>query len=74
MKIKLELFGASKDLCDKEFLEIDLKGYSSIKDLRNKIIGYVDEKFKGKENFKNIVKSSAFCSETIGLVMKQKGK
>ena len=55
MKIKLELFGASKDLCDKEFLEIDLKGNSSIKDLRNKIIGYVDEKFKGNENFKNIV-------------------
>ena len=68
MKIKLELFGASKELCDKEFLEIDLKGNSSIKDLRNKIIGYVDEKFKGNENFKNIVKSSAFCSEDNNII------
>lgn len=68
MKIKLELFGASKDLSDKEFLEIDLKGNSSIKDLRNKIIIYVDEKFKGNENFKNIVKSSAFCSEDNNII------
>ncbi len=68
MRIKLELFGASKDLSDKEFLEIDLKGNSSIKDLRNKIIIYVDEKFKGNENFKNIVKSSAFCSEDNNII------
>ena len=47
MKIKLELFGASRDLSDKEFLELDLKGNSSVKDLRNEIINYVDLKFKG---------------------------
>ena len=29
MKIKIELFGASRDLSDKEFLELDLKGNSS---------------------------------------------
>ena len=68
MKIKLELFGASKDLSDKEFLEIDLKGNSSIKDLRNRIIIYVDEKFKGNENFKNIIKTSAFCSEDNNII------
>ena len=68
MKIKVELFGASKDLSDKEFLEIDLKGNSSIKDLRNKIIIYVDEKFKGNENFKNIIKTSAFCSEDNNII------
>ena len=68
MKIKLELFGASRDLSDKEFLEIDLKGNSSIKDLRNKIIIYVDEKFKGNENFKNIIKTSAFCSEDNNII------
>ena len=37
MKIKIELFGASRDLSDKEFLELALKGNSSIKDLKNKI-------------------------------------
>ena len=68
MKIKLELFGASKDLSNKEFLELDLKGNSSIKDLRNKIIKYVDQKFKGNENFKKIIKSSSFCSEDNNIV------
>ena len=47
MKIKLELFGVSKDFSDKEFLLFDLKDNSSIKDLRKKIINYVDQKFKG---------------------------
>ena len=68
MKIKIELFGASRDLSDKEFLELDLKGNSSIKDLRNKIINYVDQKFKGNENFKKIIKSSSFCSEDNNIV------
>jgi len=68
MKIKLELFGASKDLSDKEFLLFDLKGNSSIKDLRKKIINYVDEKFKGNQNFKKIIETSAFCSEDNNIV------
>ena len=68
MKIKIELFGASRDLSDKEFLELDLKGNSSIKDLKNKIINYVDEKFKGKENFKKIIETSAFCSEDNSII------
>jgi len=68
MKVKLELFGASKDLSDKEFLELDLKGNSSIKDLRNKIINYVDEKFEGNESFKKIIENSAFCSEDNNII------
>ena len=68
MKVKLELFGASKDLSDKEFLLFDLKGNISIKDLKNKIINYVDEKFKGNENFKKIIETSAFCSEDNNIV------
>ena len=68
MKIKIELFGASRDLSDKEFLELDLKGNSSIKDLKNKIINYVDEKFKGNENFKKIIETSVFCTEDNNIV------
>ena len=49
MKIKLELFGASRDLSNKEFLELNLEEKSSIKDLRKTIINYVDQKFKGNE-------------------------
>ena len=68
MKIKLELFGASRDLSNKEFLELNIKENISIKDLRKKIILYVDEKFKGNENYKKIIETSAFCSEDNNIV------
>ena len=34
MKIKLELFGASRDLSSKDYLEFNIDKKSSIKDLR----------------------------------------
>ena len=68
MKIKIELFGASRDLSNKEFLELNIKENISIKDLRKKIIHYVDEKFKGNENYKKIIETSAFCSEDNNIV------
>ena len=68
MKIKLELFGASRDLSNKEFLELNIKENISIKDLRKKIIHYVDEKFRGNENYKKIIETSAFCSEDNNIV------
>ena len=68
MKVKLELFGASKDLSEKDFLEFNIEIKSSIKDLRKKIINYVDQKFKGNESFKKIIETSAFCSEDNNIV------
>ena len=68
MKIKLELFGASRDFSDKDFLELNIEEKSSIKDLRKKIINYVDEKFQGNENFKKIIETSTFCSEDNNIV------
>ena len=68
MKVKIELFGASRDLSEKDFLEFNIEVKSSIKDLRKKIINYVDEKFKGNENFKKIIETSAFCSEDNNIV------
>ena len=68
MKIKLELFGASRDLSDKEFLEFNIEEKISIKDLKEQIINYVDEKFKGNENFKKIIEASAFCSEDNNII------
>ena len=68
MKVKLELFGASKDLSEKDFLEFNIEVKSSIKDLRKKIINYIDEKFKGNENFKKIIEASAFCSENNNII------
>ncbi len=68
MKIKLELFGASKDLSDKEFLEFHLEEKSSIKELRKTIINYVDQNFKGNNNLKKIIETSAFCSEDNNII------
>ena len=68
MKVKLELFGASRDLSDKNFLEFNVEKKISIKDLKKKIINYVDEKFKGNENYKKIIETSAFCSEDNNII------
>ena len=52
MKIKLELFGASRDFSKKNYLEFNLKEKSSIKDLRQEILNFVDNNFKGNDNYK----------------------
>ncbi|MDB9831605.1 molybdopterin biosynthesis protein MoeD [Candidatus Pelagibacter sp.] len=68
MKIKLELFGASRDFSSKDHLEFDIKGTIKIIDFRNEIINYLDKKFKGNESFKKIVETSAFCSEDNSII------
>ena len=68
MKIKLELFGASRDFSDKDHLEIEIQDKSSINDLRNEIIKYIDRNFSGNKNFIKVVKSSAFCSENNEII------
>ena len=68
MKIKLELFGASRDFSDNDHLEIEVQDKASIDDLRNEIIKYLDINFKGNENFIKVVKSSAFCSENNEII------
>ena len=54
MKIKLELFGASREFSNKDHLEFDIKEKIEIKDFRKKIIDYLDKNFKGNENFKKL--------------------
>ena len=68
MKIQIELFGASRDFSDQNFLEFDIEKNSTIKDIRNKIIEYLDKNFKENKNFKKIVNSSAFCSKSNNIV------
>ncbi len=68
MKIKLELFGASRDFSEKDYLEFNLKEKSSIKDLRQEILNFIDNNFKGNENYKKLVLSSTFCSEKNNIV------
>ena len=68
MKIKLELFGASRDFSDNDHLELNVKDQASVEDLRNEIIKYIDRNFSGNENFIKVVKSSAFCSENNEII------
>jgi len=63
MKIKLELYGASRDFSSNEYLEFDIKEKITIKDFKNEIIDYLNQNFRENENFKKIVETSAFCSE-----------
>ncbi len=68
MKIKLELFGASRDFSKNDHLELDVKNKATINDLRNEILKYIDENFSGNESFIKVVKSSAFCSENNEII------
>ena len=68
MKIKLELYGASREFSEKDYLEFDLKEKSSINDLRNEILSFIDKNFKGNNNFKKLVETSKFCSEENNIV------
>ena len=55
MKIKLELYGASREFSEKDYLEFSLKEKISINDLRNEILSFIDKNFKGNNNFKKLV-------------------
>ena len=68
MKIKLELFGASRDFSNKDYLEFDIKQKIEIKDFRKEIIYYLENNFKGNNSFVKIVKNSVFCSEDNNIV------
>ena len=68
MKIKLELFGASRDFSDKSYLELEVQDKASIDDLRKEIIKYINKNFSGNESFVKIVKSSSFCSENNEII------
>ena len=68
MKVKIELFGASRDFSNHNSLDLNLNNNSTIKDIRNELINYLDEKFNGNEGYKKIVNSSTFCSENNNIV------
>ena len=68
MKIKLELFGASRDFSSKDYLDFDIKEKIEIKDFRKEIIKYLDKNFDSNENFKKIVDTSVFCSEDNDII------
>ena len=68
MKIKLELYGASRDFSNKDHLEFNIKEKIEIKDFKKEIINYLDKNFKENNNFRKIVETSAFCSEDNNII------
>ena len=63
MKVTVELYGATKDLSKNNFLELEVKKNSSIKDIKIEILEFIEKNFKGNQSLKKLVQSSAFCSE-----------
>ena len=68
MKIKVELFGASREFSKNNLIEFEIKNNSTIKNIRDEMINYLDLNFDGNKDFKKIVKSSALCSEDNNIV------
>ena len=68
MKIKVELFGVSREFSKNNLIEFEIKNNSTIKDVRNKMINYLDQNFNGNKDYKKIVETSAFCSENNNIV------
>jgi len=68
MKIKVELFGASREFSKNNLIEFEIKNNATIKDIRDEMINYLEINFDGNKNFKKIVESSAFCSENNNII------
>ena len=49
MKVSVELYGATKDLSKNNFLELEVKKNSSIKDIKIQILEFIEKNFKGTE-------------------------
>ena len=62
------MFGASREFSEKDYLELKVQNQSSINDLKNEIIKYLDKNFNGNENYIKIVETSAFCSEDNNII------
>ena len=52
MKIKIELFGVSREFSRNNLIEFEINNNSTIKDIRLKMINYLDQNFNGNENFR----------------------
>ena len=68
MKIKVELFGASREFSKDNLIEFEIKNNSTIKNIRDKMIIYLDQNFNGNKDFKKIVENSVFCTENHNIV------
>ena len=68
MKIKVELFGASREFSKSNLIEFEIKNNSTIKNIRDEMINYLNLNFNGNKDFKKIVETSVFCTENNNIV------
>ena len=68
MKIKVELFGASREFSKNNLIEFEIKNNATVKDIRDEMINYLEINFDGNKNFKKIIETSAFCSENNNII------
>jgi len=68
MKIKIKLFGNCKDIFRAAVLQINFTKKAKVKNIRNKLIEIIEEKYSGNKAYKDLVKKSAFCSERDEIV------
>ncbi len=68
MKIKVELFGASREFSKSNLIEFEIKNNSTIKNIRDEMINYLNLNFNGNRDFKKIVETSVFCTENNNIV------
>jgi molybdopterin synthase sulfur carrier subunit len=68
MKIKIKLFGNCKDIFRSSVLQINFTKNAKVKNIRNRLIEIIEEKYSGNKAYKDLVKKSAFCSERDEIV------
>jgi molybdopterin converting factor small subunit len=68
MKIKIKLFGNCKDIFRSNVLQINFDKGAKVKNIRNKLIEIIEEKYSSNKAYKDLIKKSAFCSERDEIV------
>ena len=63
MKIKIELFGAARDFSEEDYLELTISENITIKEVRNNLMNYIQNKYPDNSNYIEIVKNSAFAND-----------
>ena len=63
MKIKIELFGAARDFSEEDHLELTISDNITIKEVRNNLMNYIQNKYPDNSNYIEIIKNSAFAND-----------
>ena len=63
MKIKIELFGAARDFSEEDYLELNISENITIKEVRNNLMNYIQNKYPDNSNYIEIIKNSAFAND-----------